>query len=164
MDKNIFRQIEESLECAMGRGQIIDRDALNFVRGLQIQVPFYVAEWYEDMTSKYPLYSIVDDLFHLRTSHKIFDWFLVANQLHTPDDVTRFLVYMQTFGYTVTEDTKYIVRVTVGYGSGDCYVAYNNELKVYYLTIDSLEAVQLSFDIAEKIAVLFKMDYELIEV
>lgn len=57
---------------------------------------------------------------------------------------------MQTFGYTITEDTKYIVRVTVGYGSGDCYVAYNNELKVYYLTIDSLEAVQLSFDIAEK--------------
>lgn len=46
----------------------------------------------------------------------------------------------------------------------DCYVAYNNELKVYYLTIDSLEAVQLSFDIAEKIAVLFKMYYELIEV
>ena len=75
MDKNIFKQLEESLEFAMGRGQIIDRDALNFVRGLQIQVPFYVAEWYEDMTSKYPLYSIVDDLFHLRTSHKIFDWF-----------------------------------------------------------------------------------------
>lgn len=145
-------------------GKIIDRDALNFVRGLQVQVPYYVAEWYEDMTSKYPLYDIVSGLFHMRTSTKIFDWFLVANHLHTPDDVTRFLVYMQTFGYTVTNDEKCIVRVHVGYGGGDCYVAYNNELKVYYLTIDSLEAVQLSFDIAEKIAVLFKMDYELIEV
>ena len=164
MDKNIFKQLEESLHYAMGRGQIIDRDALNFVQSLQVKVPYYIAEWYEDMTSKYPLYDIVSGLFHLRTSTKVLDWFLVAKQLHTPDDVTRFLIYMQTFGYTVTDDKKCIVRVTVGYGGGDCYLAYNNELKVYHLTIDSLEAVQLSFDTAEKIAVLFKMDYELIEV
>lgn len=164
MDKNIFKQLEESLHYAMGRGQIIDRDALNFVQNLQVQVPYYIAEWYEDVTSKYPLYDIVSGLFHLRTSTKVLDWFLVAKQLHTPDDVTRFLVYMQTFGYTVTDDKKYIVRVTVEYGGGDCYVAYNDELKVYHLTINSLEAVQLSFDTAEKIAVLFKMDYELIEV
>lgn len=64
MDKNIFRQIEESLECAMGRGQIIDRDALNFVRGLQVQVPYYVAEWYENTISKYSIYNIVRDIFY----------------------------------------------------------------------------------------------------
>ena len=164
MNKHIFKQLEESLHYAMGRGQIIDRDALNFVQSLQVQVPQYIAEWYEDMTSKYSLYDIVSGIFHLHTSTKVLDWFLVAKQLHTPDDVTRFLIYMQTFGYTVTDDKKYIIRVTVGYGGGDCYLAYNNELKVYHLTIDNLEAVQLSFDTAEKIAVLFKMDYELIEV
>ena len=51
------------------------------------------------------------------------------------------------------------------YGGSDAvYLAYNNELKVYHLTADGTEAVRLSLDTAEKIAVLFKMDYELIEV
>lgn len=163
MDKNIFRQIEESLECAMGRGQIIDRDALNFVRGLQVQVPYYVAEWYENTISKYSIYNIVRDIFTLNASEKIFDW-LVVNHLSTPDDVTRLLVYMQTFGYDVVNDNKCVVRVTMGFGGSSGYLAYNDELKVYHLTADSEEAVRLSFDTAEKIAVLFKMDYELIEV
>lgn len=163
MDK-IFKQIEESLECAMGRGQIIDRDAINFVRSLQVQVPAYIADWYEKIMALYSIHNVVRDLFTLNTSQKILDWFLVANQLKNPDEVTRFLVYMQTFGYTVVDDDKCIVRVHVGCGGGECYLAYNNELKVYYLTVNSAEAVKLSFDTAEKIAVLFKMDYELIEV
>ena len=58
-----------------------------------------------------------------------------------------------------------IVRMNWVYGGSDAvYLAYNNELKVYHLTADGTEAVRLSLDTAEKIAVLFKMDYELIEV
>ena len=105
MDKNIFKQLEESLHYAMGRGQIIDRDALNFVQSLQVKVPQYIAEWYEDKISKYSIYNIVRDIFTLNASEKTFDW-LVVNHLMTPDDVTRFLVYMQTFGYTVVADNK----------------------------------------------------------
>lgn len=164
MDKNIFRQLEESLECAMGRGQIIDRDALNFVKSLQVKVPYHIAEWYESKIQQYAIYNIVKDLFVYTISSKVLNWFLIAKQCKTPDDVTRLLVYMQTFGYTIANDDQCIVRVSLGYGSGDSYVAYNDELKVYHLTADSKEAVRLSFDTAEKIAVLFKMDYELIEV
>lgn len=139
------------------------KDTIALLKSLQPKVPYYVAEWYENTISKYSIYNIVRDIFTLNASEKIFDW-LVVNHLSTPDDVTRLLVYMQTFGYDVVNDNKCVVRVTMGFGGNSGYLAYNNELKVYHLTTDSEEAVRLSFDIAEKIAVLFKMDYELIEV
>lgn len=139
------------------------KDSLTLLKSLQPKVPYYVAEWYEDKIAKYSIYNIVRDIFTLNASEKIFDW-LVVNHLSTPDDVTRFLVYMQTFGYVVVNDDKCVVRVTLGFGGDSGYLAYNDELKVYHLTADSKEAVRLSFDNAEKIAVLFKMDYELIEV
>ena len=139
------------------------KDTLTLLKLLQPKVPYYVAEWYEDKISKYSIYNIVRDIFTLNASAKIFDW-LVVNHLSAPDDVTRLLVYMQTFGYIVVNDKKCVVRVTMGFGGNSGYLAYNDELKVYHLTADSEEAVRLSFDTAEKIAVLFKMDYELIEV
>lgn len=139
------------------------KDTLTLLKSLQPKVPYYVAEWYEDKISKYSIYNIVRDIFTLNASAKIFDW-LAVNHLSTPDDVTRLLVYMQTFGYIVVNDKKCVVRVTMGFGGNSGYLAYNDELKVYHLTANSEEAVRLSFDTAEKIAVLFKMDYELIEV
>lgn len=113
MDKNIFRQIEESLECAMGRGQIIDRDALNFVRGLQVQVPFYVAEWYEqhinigisDLIMN--LIKPMDGLDRDRDSAKVFQWFKLLSQddpNHHEDDLAVLtLTRMYLFGYEVQE-------------------------------------------------------------
>lgn len=125
------------------------KDTLTLLKSLQPKVPYYVAEWYEDKISKYSIYNIVRDIFTLNASEKIFDW-LVVNHLTTPDDVTRLLVYMQTFGYDVVNDNKCVVRVTMMFSGDIGYLAYNNELKVYHLTTDSKEAVRLSFDTAEK--------------
>ena len=79
--------------------------AIHFLNSLQVKVPKFIADWYEE-NSYHGVYDMiryikaVDDL----EDERVYDWFtLISQDDYTDDMIAKTIVKMYLFGYEVQE-------------------------------------------------------------
>lgn len=117
-------------EYSLNENHVLD-DLLEFEKELVPEVPQYVADWYEENKDNLELnlYRAINSVLGNFRDCELskFEKWLVDG--HTTPFQT--LVNMHQFGYVISENKKYLVRM-IGIISGDNYLNYDSKNKKWY--------------------------------
>ena len=97
----------EGLVKQLDEPQTIELPKMKFENSRKVQVPQFVADWYEDVVDEF--YTVLERLvlnYRNNTDMPICKWFFET------EDALKILINMHQFGYTVVKDQRYTVKMT----------------------------------------------------
>lgn len=96
----------EGLVKQLDEPQTIELPKMKFENSRKVQVPQFVADWYEDVVDEF--YTVLERLvlnYRNNTDMPICKWFFET------EDALKILINMHQFGYTVVKEKRYFVRL-----------------------------------------------------
>lgn len=117
----------EGLVKQLDEPQTIELPKMKFENSRKVQVPQFVADWYEDVVDEF--YTVLERLvlnYRNNTNMPICKWFFET------EDALKILINMHQFGYTVVKEKKYHVRFK-GMTDGCNYLNYRKIIDEWFL-------------------------------